>query len=149
VRLIFQRYLEVTGINELVRDLRAKNICTKARTYSTTGKTRGGIPFGRGALSYFLRNCSASASTSRSTRTRQPPSSISIIPAPVRCEGEDGGFGAHVDAGAGVEAISTGTSAGTASPLSRPSRANRRHVNNWLVDNPLRRAVTDTNRGPP
>jgi hypothetical protein len=35
-----------------VRDLRAKNICTKARTR----KTRGGIPFGRGALSYFLRN---------------------------------------------------------------------------------------------
>jgi hypothetical protein len=68
---------------------------------------------------------------------------------PVRCEGEDGGFGAHVDAGAGVEAISTGTSAGTASPLSRPSRANRRHVNNWLVDNPLRRAVTDTNRNRP
>jgi len=56
VRLIFQRYLEISGINELVRDLRAKNICTKARTYSTTGKTRGGIPFGRGALSYFLRN---------------------------------------------------------------------------------------------
>jgi len=25
-------------------------------TYSTTGKTRGGIPFGQGALSYFLRN---------------------------------------------------------------------------------------------
>jgi site-specific DNA recombinase len=56
VRMIFRRYLEVSGINELVRDLRAKNICTKARTYSTTGKTRGGIPFGRGALSYFLRN---------------------------------------------------------------------------------------------
>jgi site-specific DNA recombinase len=55
VRLIFRRYLEVSGINELVRDLRAKNICTKARTYST-GKIRGGIPFGRGALSYFLRN---------------------------------------------------------------------------------------------
>jgi site-specific DNA recombinase len=55
VRLIFRRYLEVSGINELVRDLRAKNICTKARTFST-GKTRGGIPFGRGALSYFLRN---------------------------------------------------------------------------------------------
>jgi hypothetical protein len=56
VRMIFRRYLEVSGTNELVRDLRAKNICTKARTYSTTGKTRGGIPFGRGALSYFLRN---------------------------------------------------------------------------------------------
>jgi site-specific DNA recombinase len=55
-RMIFRRYLEVSGINELVRDLKAKNICTKARTYSTTGKTRGGISFGRGALSYFLRN---------------------------------------------------------------------------------------------
>jgi DNA invertase Pin-like site-specific DNA recombinase len=55
VRVIFRRYLEVSGINELVRDLRAKNVCTKARTFST-GKTRGGIPFGRGALAYFLRN---------------------------------------------------------------------------------------------
>jgi site-specific DNA recombinase len=55
VRLIFRSYLEVSGINELARDLRAKKICTKARTFST-GKTRGGIPFGRGALSYFLRN---------------------------------------------------------------------------------------------
>jgi hypothetical protein len=53
--MIFRRYLEVSGINELVRDLRAKSICTRARTFST-GKTRGGIPFGRGALSYFLRN---------------------------------------------------------------------------------------------
>ena len=54
-RMIFRRYLEVSGINELVRDLRAKNICTRARTFGT-GKTRGGVPFGRGALSYFLRN---------------------------------------------------------------------------------------------
>jgi hypothetical protein len=38
-----------------VRDLRAKNICTRARTFST-GKIRGGVPFGRGALFYFLRN---------------------------------------------------------------------------------------------
>jgi site-specific DNA recombinase len=56
VRMIFRRYLEVSGINELVRDLRAKNIYTRATTLSTTGKTRGGVPFGRGALSYFLRN---------------------------------------------------------------------------------------------
>jgi len=56
VRLIFRRYLQVSDINELMRDLRAKNIRTKAKTQSTTGKTRGGIPFGRGALSYFLRN---------------------------------------------------------------------------------------------
>jgi hypothetical protein len=55
VRMIFRRHLEVSGINELVRDLRAKNICTKARTFGI-GKTRGGVPFGRGALSYFLRN---------------------------------------------------------------------------------------------
>jgi site-specific DNA recombinase len=53
--MIFCRYLEVSGINELVRDLGAKNIRTKAKTFSS-GKTRGGIPFGRGALCYFLRN---------------------------------------------------------------------------------------------
>jgi hypothetical protein len=47
--LIFRRYLEVSGTNELVRDLRAKNICTKVRTTSA-GKTHGGNSFGRGAL---------------------------------------------------------------------------------------------------
>jgi DNA invertase Pin-like site-specific DNA recombinase len=56
VRMIFRRYLEVSGINELACDLRAKNICTRVRTLGTTGKTRGGIPFGRGALSHLLRN---------------------------------------------------------------------------------------------
>ncbi|MGY8684670.1 recombinase family protein [Bradyrhizobium sp. UFLA05-153] len=56
VQLFFRRYLEVTGINQLVRDLNAKYICTKARTLSTTGKRRGGIPFGRGTLSHLLRN---------------------------------------------------------------------------------------------
>ena len=71
-----------------------------------------------------------------------------MIPALVRGGGEDNDGGAHGDAEAGVAVMSTGTSAGTASPLSRPSRARRRHVNNWLADNPLRRAVTDTNRGP-
>jgi len=55
VRLIFRRYLEVSGINELARDLKQRNILTKART-SSTGKTRGGIPFGRGTLSHLLRN---------------------------------------------------------------------------------------------
>jgi site-specific DNA recombinase len=55
VRLIFRRYLEVSGINELARDLKARKIHTKARTFST-GKTRGGIPFGRGTLSHLLRN---------------------------------------------------------------------------------------------
>ena len=55
VRLIFRRYLAVTGINELVRDLRKRNICTKSRMYAT-GRRRGGIPFGRGTLSHLLRN---------------------------------------------------------------------------------------------
>src|SRR5262249_21375347 len=56
VRLIFRRYLEVSGINELARALKAKTICTKVRTLHTTGNTRGGIPFGRGSLSHLLRN---------------------------------------------------------------------------------------------
>ena len=63
---------------------------------------------------------------------------------------EDGG-GARPPAkrkspGAGEEVISKGTRAGKGPPLGRPSRANRRHVNNWLADDPLRRAVTDTKR---
>jgi DNA invertase Pin-like site-specific DNA recombinase len=71
VRLVFRRYLELSGINELVRDLRAKNICTKVRTLSTTGRTRGGIPFGRGALSHFLRNRSLLARSSTRARSCQ------------------------------------------------------------------------------
>jgi site-specific DNA recombinase len=55
VRLIFRRYLELGGVNELLRDLRERNIRTKTRLLST-GTTRGGIPFGRGALYYLLSN---------------------------------------------------------------------------------------------
>jgi site-specific DNA recombinase len=55
VRWIFQRYLELGSVNELVRDLRERNIRTKARQLST-GVTRGDIPFGRGALYYLLSN---------------------------------------------------------------------------------------------
>jgi site-specific DNA recombinase len=55
VRSIFRRYLELGGVNELLRDLRERNIRTKARLLST-GRTRGGIPFGRGALYYLLSN---------------------------------------------------------------------------------------------
>ena len=40
---------------ELVRDLGERNIRTKTRQLST-GATRGGIPFGRGALYYLLSN---------------------------------------------------------------------------------------------
>ena len=55
VRSIFRRYLELGGVNELLRDLRERNIRTKTRLLST-GATRGGIPFGRGALYYLLSN---------------------------------------------------------------------------------------------
>jgi site-specific DNA recombinase len=55
VRSIFQRYLEVGGVNELLRDLRERDVRTKSRLLST-GMTRGGIPFGRGTLYYLLSN---------------------------------------------------------------------------------------------
>ena len=55
VRLIYRRYLELGGINALVRDLRERNIRTKSRLLAT-GATRGGIHFGRGSLFYLLRN---------------------------------------------------------------------------------------------
>jgi site-specific DNA recombinase len=44
VRSIFRRYLELGGVNELLRDLRERNIRTKSRLLST-GATRGGIPW--------------------------------------------------------------------------------------------------------
>jgi len=55
VRLIYQRYLELGGVNALVRDLREKDIRTKIRLRAT-GATHGGIPFERGSLFYLLRN---------------------------------------------------------------------------------------------
>jgi DNA invertase Pin-like site-specific DNA recombinase len=55
VRQIYQRYLELGGVNALVRDLRDRNIRTKSRLLAT-GATRGGILFGRGSLFYLLRN---------------------------------------------------------------------------------------------
>jgi site-specific DNA recombinase len=55
VRSIFRRYLELGGVNELVRDLRERNIRTRTKLLST-GTTRGGIPFGRGTLYYLLSN---------------------------------------------------------------------------------------------
>ena len=55
VRTIFRRYLELGGVNALVRDLRQQNIRSKLRRLST-GALRGGVPFGRSALLYLLRN---------------------------------------------------------------------------------------------
>jgi site-specific DNA recombinase len=55
VRLIFRRYLELGSVNELVRDLKERNVRTRTKRLAT-GATRGGIPFGRGALYYVLSN---------------------------------------------------------------------------------------------
>ena len=55
VRTIYRRYLELGSVNELLRDLNERNIRTKSRLLSN-GVTRGGIPFGRGALYYLLSN---------------------------------------------------------------------------------------------
>ena len=55
VRLIYRRYLELGGVNALVRDLRDKDIRTKTRLRAT-GATHGGIAFERGSLFYLLRN---------------------------------------------------------------------------------------------
>jgi site-specific DNA recombinase len=55
VRLIFRRYLELGGVNALVRDLRERDIRTKSRLLAT-GATRGGVLFGHGSLFYLLRN---------------------------------------------------------------------------------------------
>src|ERR1700681_1464943 len=55
VRLIYRRYLELGGVNALVRDLSDKDVRTKIRLRAT-GMTHGGIPFERGSLFYLLRN---------------------------------------------------------------------------------------------
>jgi hypothetical protein len=56
VRSIYRRYLELGSVNELLRDLKKRNMRTKSKLLST-GVTRGGIPFGRGALYYVLSVC--------------------------------------------------------------------------------------------
>src|ERR1700731_5104871 len=55
VRSIFRRYLDLGSVNELLRDLKERDIRTKSRLLSP-GVIRGGIPFGRGALYYVLSN---------------------------------------------------------------------------------------------
>src|SRR3954453_1251967 len=55
VRLIYARYLELSGVNALVHDLRVKDIRTKKRLLAT-GAIRGGVLFERGSLFYLLRN---------------------------------------------------------------------------------------------
>src|SRR5713226_3782088 len=53
VQQIYRRYLELGGVNALVRDLRERDIRTKSRLLAN-GATSGGDPFGRGSLFYLL-----------------------------------------------------------------------------------------------
>ena len=55
VGLIYRRYLDLGGVNALVRDLKTKGLRTKSRPLAN-GAIRGGVPFGRGSLFYLLRN---------------------------------------------------------------------------------------------
>ena len=55
VRLIYQRYLDLSGVNALVRDLKRQGHPNKAKA-PRNGATRGGILFERGSLFYLLRN---------------------------------------------------------------------------------------------
>jgi len=55
VRQIFQRYLELGSIRDLVEDLDRKGLRTRHQILST-GKPRGGIRFGVGGISQLLRN---------------------------------------------------------------------------------------------
>jgi site-specific DNA recombinase len=55
VRLIFQRYLELGSVRDLVEDLDNRRIRTRRQTLSDD-KIQGGIRFGVGSLSHLLRN---------------------------------------------------------------------------------------------
>jgi DNA invertase Pin-like site-specific DNA recombinase len=55
VRLIFQSYLKLGCLTQTLQDLHKCQIVTK-RSVRKDGSVRGGIPFGRGALSSLLKN---------------------------------------------------------------------------------------------
>ncbi len=55
VRLIFDLYLEHGSLPAVQRELNARQIVSRSRTY-TTGRSVGGAPFSNGALSHILKN---------------------------------------------------------------------------------------------
>jgi site-specific DNA recombinase len=55
VRIIFRRYLEIGSITALAQDLELRGIRTRRQVLSS-GKIRGDIPFGIGALHQLLKN---------------------------------------------------------------------------------------------
>ncbi len=55
VRTIFERYLALGSLNQLLADLHRRGLVTKARVLKD-GRRVGGVPFGRGSLAHLLRN---------------------------------------------------------------------------------------------
>ncbi|GJD66815.1 recombinase family protein [Methylobacterium frigidaeris] len=55
VRLIFERYLALGSLTQLLRELRQRGIVTKQRPLAS-GVVRGGIAFTRGPAAYLLKN---------------------------------------------------------------------------------------------
>lgn len=55
VRWLFRRYLELGSIGRLLEEMNRQNICTKVLILAS-GKKRGGVPYGPGALAYLLKN---------------------------------------------------------------------------------------------
>jgi hypothetical protein len=55
VRHIFASYLAHTSVHALERQLRLEGVVSKRRL-TASGQASGGVPFGRGALFYLLRN---------------------------------------------------------------------------------------------
>jgi hypothetical protein len=55
VQWMFQRYLELKSIGGLLEEMHRLNIRTKIVTLSS-GKQRGGVLYGKGALAYLLKN---------------------------------------------------------------------------------------------
>jgi site-specific DNA recombinase len=55
VRMIFHRYRDLGAMTPLLTELRQRGVTTRQRRLAT-GKVIGGIPVGRGALGYLLKN---------------------------------------------------------------------------------------------
>ena len=55
VRWMFQKYLELKSIGLLLEEMNRLNIRTKVITLAS-GKKRGGVLYGKGAMAYFLKN---------------------------------------------------------------------------------------------
>jgi len=55
VRWIFRRYLELGSLGRLLEEMNGLGLRTKTLIL-VNGKRRGGVPFGKGALAYLLKN---------------------------------------------------------------------------------------------